>query len=107
MVVFTLGERREKRSLLTASLQLELKTVRDKNLSLPALLIENMVRAKNLEKKGDDKKLTEVVFLRELKLWKQEGERIQCENKPLRQTEEKVLNSAIREAGTFLMYVGR
>lgn len=62
---------------------------------------------KNVEKKMDEKKLNSMELLRELKRSKREVERLERENKLLRQKTEGVLFSPVWEAGTFLRYVER
>lgn len=63
------------------------------------------MRAKNLERNTDKQDQNGIALFRELKPSKKEAELIECENKLLRQTTQRELDSAFREAGTSSMCV--
>lgn len=59
-------------SELSLSMKMVLRRVREENESLAAVVIENTVRVKNLEKNTDEEKRNGMALLQKLKLPKQE-----------------------------------
>lgn len=79
----TLGERREKFSVLIVSSEPDLRRIREQNASLAAAVNEYKVLVKIMEKKMNDEEPSGTRVLRELKRSTQETERLERENELL------------------------
>lgn len=97
--------RREECSVLSMSFELELRSVREENASLAATVNEYKVLVNNLEWKMNEEKLNTMTLLQKVNPSKEEVEWLYYQNKLLRQTTIRVLDSAVREVGTFPRYV--
>lgn len=67
---------------IAVSAKLELRSVREENVSLVAALNEYKVRAKNSDENLDEKELTGMALLRQMKRSEKEEERLQYGSKP-------------------------
>lgn len=85
-------------------MELEPRRVREENVSRVAAGNQHEVQVKNLEKKVDEKKLSVMTLLRELKKSMQTVKLLERENELLRETSGGALDSAVREAGTSPMH---